>query len=205
MADNEETNSNSSNSEMVPDENKMVQLEDHAQLPEELTQDEISKMVLENFNATFNKKKYGNIQFPRSVKDDPTPEDDGSCDSVSSDSSLKISSPAAKRMKVEKEQEEITSSSDSSEGDSGDDDEDSGNSRHSMFRYTVFAKDVGKHSIRCEDEAGGYIVIKNNQSKESKVRIKFKYINELINVLQEIILKCDGVIPDEQTVEQNKI
>ena len=203
MADNEETNSNSSNSEMVPDENKMVQLEDHAQLPEELTQDEISKMVLKTLNDRFNED--GKRPLPRSVRDDPTPEDEGSSDLVSSDFSLKISSPAAKRMKVEKEQEEITSSSDSSEGDSGDDDEDSGNSRHSMFRYTVFAKDVGKHSIRCEDEAGGYIVIKNNQSKESKVRIKFKYVNELINVLQEIILKCDGVIPDEQTVEQNKI
>ncbi len=54
MADNKDTNSDSSNSEMVLD-NKMVQLEDHAQLPKELTQDEISKMVLKAFNDTFNK------------------------------------------------------------------------------------------------------------------------------------------------------
>jgi hypothetical protein len=67
MADNKETNSDS---EVVPDENKMVRLEDHAQLPKKLTQDEISKMAIESFNATFNKKEYGNIQFPRSVKDD---------------------------------------------------------------------------------------------------------------------------------------
>jgi hypothetical protein len=67
MADNKDTKSDSSNSEMALDENKMVQ----PQLPKALTQDEISKMALEAFNAMFNKKKYGNIQLPRSVRDDP--------------------------------------------------------------------------------------------------------------------------------------
>jgi hypothetical protein len=68
MADNKDTKSDSSNSEMALDENKMVQLEDHAQLPKELTQDEISKLLLKILNDTFNED--GKRPLPRSVRDD---------------------------------------------------------------------------------------------------------------------------------------
>jgi hypothetical protein len=114
-------------------------------------------------------------------------------------------SPAVKRKKGSTPEPGEASSSDNSEVETDDEDNTIGNSRNSLFRYTLFAREVGKHSVRCKEVCGSlHLLIKKthvHKSKQRKVRIHAQHINEFINILQALLLECKGLIPT-QTVEQ---
>jgi hypothetical protein len=113
-------------------------------------------------------------------------------------------SPEVKRKKTSTS-EPGEASSDNSEVETDDEDNNIGNSQNSLFRYTLFAREVGKHSVGCEEVCGSlHLLIKKthvHKSKQKKVRIHAQHINEFINILQAILLEFKGLIPT-QTVEQ---